>query len=84
MASFLFTFIAGNKIGRWLVYGVSTMGLLFLAFQAILFKGRLQERAKLKARRQVIIQEKVKVDEKIRKMSPSDRRKQLDRWVRDA
>lgn len=76
------SFLIGTRTGR-IISALGALALTLLwAFVAGTRKGKVSERAKQKAANYRTIQQKVKIDESVRKLSPSDRRKRLDRWVR--
>ena len=83
MTTWIISYLLGTKLGRWAAGGLVSIGLILSVIWVAFSRGRAKERAKLKQRRKQIVKAKVKTDEKIRGMSPTQRRDRLNRWVRD-
>ena len=79
----ILAWLIGSQLGRMVAMG----GLAALAIGIVLLsafnKGVSRERARAAAKRLRNIKTRIKTDEKVRKMPVADRRRELNRWVRE-
>ncbi len=77
------SFLIGTSMGR----AISAIGAVALAlmwaFVAGRRKGAERVRAEQKAKTWKAIKAKVKIDEEVKNLTPVERRKRLNRWVRE-
>jgi len=78
----ILAWLIGSRFGRM----IAGAGLTLLTFSIILLsmfrKGVNRERDRQKAATIKTVKDRIKIDEDVRKMPASDRRRELDRWVR--
>jgi len=79
----ILAWLIGNPLGRMIAGGGLTMLIIGILLLSAFRKGVNKERAKQIAATARAIKDRIKIDEDVRKMPASDRRRELDRWVRE-
>lgn len=78
----ILAWLIGSRLGRMVAGGGLTAIMIGVMLLAAFRKGVRRERLKQIAATAKAIQSRIKIDERVRKMPASDRRRELDKWVR--
>ena len=76
-------FLLGSKLGRLILFVGGITIFVLIALAIVFARGKAAERLVQLQRRQQAVRERIKTDVEIRDLSADDRRKRLDKWVRD-